>query len=618
MYALDGRTRMVNAIHPNAVQKALVAATNALQNGNLAAAEVAIAPFLRQVQPNHDLLNLGGTLRMRQGRLADAADLFGQAATAAPQESIFRFNLGLTLSRLGRFEEAESALRAALQLKSNSVPALFELAALQHRTGRLQDAAKNIRQVLRLTPGNAHAELALGAILTDAGRPGDAENATRRGLAATKEPRLKAQLYLQLAQALRRQRKDADALAALDEAEALDPALPGLARHRAETLQHLSRFDEAIAIFKKELARAPDDPGLHLDYNSMLYQLGYKEEFLKSFDRAPKSREILLGKAFLLAREKHYDEAHAIYAGLKARDSGDRLAATGAAQVLTKMGRHGEAVALFETLLEHNVDPKLAGIAAEAALVGGDPEKAARICERALSQDARSVSCLAMLSIASRMMGDGRDEMLNGYDTLVRSFDLEPPRGYSTMESFNAELNGSLSRLHPMSREFIDQSLRGGTQTPGDLFPAGLPLVTLLKERIDEVVARYIAELAEDATHPFLSRRKKRFSYSGSWSSRLIDTGYHFNHVHPAGWISSCYYVSVPDAVKDKTAMQGWIKFGEPAVDVALKKPIRRTIQPAPGRLVLFPSYIWHGTVPFHDAAPRTTVAFDVVPEPDL
>ena len=211
-------------------------------------------------------------------------------------------------------------------------------------------------------------------------------------------------------------------------------------------------------------------------------------------------------------------------------------------------------------------------------------------------------------------MEDGRDDALNGYDTLVRSFDLDPPEGFSSMESFNAELNVSLDRLHPKSREFIDQSLRGGTQTPGQLFPAKLPLVTLLKQRIDEAVARYIAELGEDAAHPLLARRGKSFRYSGSWSSRLHDSGYHFNHIHPDGWFSSCYYVALPEIVQDEAAMQGWIKFGEPAIDIVLKQPIRRTIQPVPGRLVLFPSYMWHGTVPYHSAQPRTTIAFDVMP----
>jgi uncharacterized protein (TIGR02466 family) len=218
------------------------------------------------------------------------------------------------------------------------------------------------------------------------------------------------------------------------------------------------------------------------------------------------------------------------------------------------------------------------------------------------------------LSIASRIMEDGRDDSINAYDSLIRVFDLDPPHGFSDMQSFNAELNASLDRLHPKSRELIDQSLRGGTQTPGHLFPAGLPLVGKLKQRIDEAVARYIAELKEDKAHPLLSRRGKTFRYSGSWSSRLQDSGFHVNHVHPDGWISSCYYVAVPEAVEDVTAMQGWIKFGEPPINVVMKTPIRRAIRPVPGRLVLFPSYTWHGTVPFHDRAARTTIAFDVVP----
>src|SRR5262249_10359902 len=122
------------------------------------------------------------------------------------------------------------------------------------------------------------------------------------------------------------------------------------------------------------------------------------------------------------------------------------------------------------------------------------------------------------------------------------------------------------------------------------------------------------AELPEDAAHPFLSRRAGGFGYAGSWSSRLRNNGFHVNHLHPMGWISSCYYVAVPHAVKDETAQQGWIKFGEPSLEIALKTPVRPAIEPVAGRLVLFPSYMWHGTIPFHDTAARTTIAFDVVP----
>lgn len=608
---------MMTPARSTAVQHALAMATKALQTGNLGAAETALAPFFSgKIPADPDLLNIAGTLRMNQGRLAEAAGLFNQAVKAAPREPIFAFNLGLTLSRLGRDQESETALRTTLKYTPEFVPALFELGALLHRAGKMEEAEKNIRQVLRQVPGQAHAELALAAILMDDGRPSEAEMAARRGLALKTEPRLKAQLYLQLAQALRRQRKDEEALAALDKAEATDPALPDLPRHRAETLQYLNRFDESLAILEKEIARKPGDPGLHLDYNALLYQLGRSAELLKSYDRGPPSRELDLGKAYLLAREKRHAEAHAIYAQLQARDPTDRLAAIGAAEVMTMMGRHAEALAGFEAVLaRHGREAKLLSIAAGPALLSGDPQKAAWLCEQGLEISPNDSSCLAMLSIASRMLEDGRDEALNRYDSLVRSFDLEPPEGFSDMASFNAELNASLDRFHPKSGEVINQSLRGGTQTPGHLFPTGHPLVSLLRQRIDQAVARYIAELGEDSRHPLLSRRTGRLRYAGSWSSRLHDCGFHVNHIHPDGWISSCYYVAVPKAVEDETAKQGWIKFGEPALEVALKQPIRRTIQPAAGRLVLFPSYMWHGTVPFHDKAARTTIAFDVVPK---
>src|SRR6478735_5359219 len=134
-----------------AVRHILATATQALQAGNLMAAETALAPLFTGMLPaNPDLLNIAGTLRTNQGRLPEAAVLFGRAAAQAPREPSFSFNLGLTLSRLGRLEEAEAALRTTLKTKSDFAQALFELGALLHKTGRLDEAEKRIRQVLKL------------------------------------------------------------------------------------------------------------------------------------------------------------------------------------------------------------------------------------------------------------------------------------------------------------------------------------------------------------------------------------------------------------------------------------------------------------------------------------
>jgi hypothetical protein len=70
----------------------------------------------------------------------------------------------------------------------------------------------------------------------------------------------------------------------------------------------------------------------------------------------------------------------------------------------------------------------------------------------------------------------------------------------------------------------------------------------------------------------------------------------------------------VPEESHSSRDRAGWIKFGEPRYPVPGLTP-ERFIEPCPGRLVLFPSYMWHGTVPITGGEPRLTIAFDVVPD---
>ena len=340
------------------------------------------------------------------------------------------------------------------------------------------------------------------------------------------------------------------------------------------------------------------------------------QEALRSYDRAPRTRDLMLDKASFLIQEQRGEEAHALYRDVLAVDANDIVAAAGAASTLMLLERYGDASAAFDTALARHADPDLLASASEAALLCQDPQKALALCEKALALDRHHQGAIANSSVSLRLMGDEREQELNRYDSLVQVFDLEPPEGFSSMEDFNAELCAALDKLHPGMREHLNQTLRSGTQTQGHLFGSGQPLVDKIQARINDAIARYLGALKPDETHPFLSRRGRGFRYAGSWSSRLRDCGFHVNHIHPKGWISSCYYAGVPEAVKDEKEKQGWIKFGESGfVQLGDKNPPpRRSVQPVPGRLVLFPSYMWHGTVPFHGPTPRTTIAFDVIP----
>ncbi len=518
--------------------------------------------------------------------------------------------------RQGRIEDAIAAFRAELAREPRVVETWQELGGALKRAGRAGEAETIYRNILLRMPGFLPARLTLSAMLIDQKRFVEAESVAREGLAHAGDPQLAGVLHNNLGQALRGLTRFSEALEHLEKAQALNPTLPGLDLMRAQTLEQMQRFDDALTLFERLIAREPHAPLLHRSYNELLYRLDRHEDALKSYDRAPKTRELLLDKAYFLSHELRGAEALGVYRELHARDVRDTVAATGIANTLLMMQHYEEAAAAFDVALAASPsDPDLYSSAAAVALHRDDPEKAVALCEQALRLAPLSQPALATLSVGLRTLDDPRDEILNGYDTLIQVFDLEPPAGFASMEDFNAELCSYLDRIHPAVRKFHNQTLREGTQTNGDLFGAGHELVERVQIRIHEALRGYIAGLKEDARHPFLSRRTRNTRYNGSWSSRLGDCGFHVNHTHPRGWISSCYYAGVPDVVKDESQRQGWIKFGESSFENLLERnPARRAVQPVPGRLVLFPSYMWHGTNPFHAPMARTTIAFDVVP----
>ena len=74
-------------------------------------------------------------------------------------------------------------------------------------------------------------------------------------------------------------------------------------------------------------------------------------------------------------------------------------------------------------------------------------------------------------------------------------------------------------------------------------------------------------------------------------------------------------YIDVPQALGDDTDRAGWLRFGAPPIPTRPLLEAEHFVRPQPGLLALFPSYMWHGTVPFGGDDVRTTIAFDVVPD---
>ena len=274
------------------------------------------------------------------------------------------------------------------------------------------------------------------------------------------------------------------------------------------------------------------------------------------------------------------------------------------------------ALRLAELALRSLPDNTPARTLRVAAQLGvGEARAALANCEPLLAESPDDQYLIALQTTAWRLLGDERYAQLCDYGKLVVPLQLEAPAPWPDLASFFVDLKTRLNRLHnPHGHAVLFQSLRRGTETTEDLSRSRDPAIQALFRSFAAPIGRYLAHIGR-GSDPLRRRNGSGWRFNGSWSVRLRKSGYHTNHVHPRGWISSACYLELPEPMRDATSDDGVLRFGEPGFATTPKLPAEYSVRPSIGMLVLFPSYFWHGTVPFSSDQTRLTVAFDVVPD---
>lgn len=367
----------------------------------------------------------------------------------------------------------------------------------------------------------------------------------------------------------------------------------------------------AIELLDGQLARNPGWLPGHGAICRVRWEAGERAAFTASFDRAlaafPRDIPLWRGLLITLVQGNLYEEALEAVARGRRTAGSDLVFDANEAVCYAELGRAAEADLMFPRL-HHLNDATVRVRHVRHLLRTGRPAEAAALAETMLGGPA-AVMFWPYVSIAWRMTGDPRWEWLEGDPRLVGIYDLgssAPPLD---------RLARRLRLLHTAKSQPLEQSVRGGTQTEGALFSRIEPEIRALRKAVVKAAERHIAQLPPfDARHPTLSvPRGGRIRFAGAWSVRLLAQGHHSNHIHPAGWFSSALYVSLPGEEERGSPPAGWLSLGQPQAELGLDLAPTRLIEPKPGRLVLFPSTMWHGTVPF-EGGERLTVAFDIAP----
>ncbi len=602
--------------------QALRHAWAAQQRGDLVAAEAGYREVLGLDPEEPDALQLLGLLLKRRGVLDEAERCWRRSLAARPGQPHVLNNLANLLERQGRLTEAESMLREALRHKGDYADAHYNLARVLHRGGALDAADQSLAQAVRAAGGRPSVGMRhlRAQIAMDRDR---LDEALAEVDAALAEAPAQAALHHTRANVLHRQGRDVDALAAHDQAASLGLGDADARYNRGNVLQTLGRHDEALQSYRAALALDPTHALALYDLARLRWRLGDAQpdaELIEATRNHPGSAVAPAVHGHLLWRAGRPAEAAQAYREALWRSADDPRLHDGLARCLVRCG------ALEEGLSHHRqalaLAPERADLRihhATSLLEAGAVGEALAEAEAASARAPDDQHALALRGVAWRLLGDPREAWLNDEARLVRTFDLPAPAGWATMGDFLSELADELKALHRDRREPVDQTLRTGTQTTGTLFDQPHARVQALRQLLVQAIDTYVRDLPDDSAHPFLARRAPRWRFTDSWSSRLKAQGHHIDHVHPHGWISAVVYVEVPPACADAARREGWLRFGQPDLDLSrlgVGPLARRMEAPRPGRLVVFPSMFWHGTTPFQDAQDRLTVAFDVVPLP--
>jgi predicted O-linked N-acetylglucosamine transferase (SPINDLY family) len=193
-----------------------------LHISELASAEEEAQIALGQAPNEVTLLNMLGVIQKRRGRFTEAMETFRKGIALEPSNHSPWYNLGNTFLTIGEFPQAAEALKRASELKKDSETTRLYGQALigmgEHDMGMAAFARAS-----QLDPKNCRVHTSRAVALQRIGAP------------------------------------DAEVLAEIDSAIALEPNNAEHMRSKAAYFQRRSRFADAEAVHKELLAKNPDD-----------------------------------------------------------------------------------------------------------------------------------------------------------------------------------------------------------------------------------------------------------------------------------------------------------------------------------------------------------------------
>lgn len=384
-------------------------------------------------------------------------------------------------------------------------------------------------------------------------------------------------------------------------------------------------FSAAIDVLWKVIDIEIDNIVAHEFLNKIFWETRGMASFLRSYDKllahVPTHLEMQSSKLQMQIIAEQYENARDTLRKIPSELFNHPMLLHIASVIYTRLGDDARAQAALDRCLK--IEPQNTRFLIDKSVFHIKHKQynsANALLQTAAKLDPFNQETLAYLTVIWKQASPEQYPWLCDYANFVTQQDIKASFGEEIGEEDGWQKLVDYCRgLHGEINNPLDQSVRKGTQTTGKVLSSEDALIKVLKRQIISAVDHYVTQLPSDPNHPFLLRKSDDFHLSGNWSVRLHGSGHHVNHVHPKGWLSACLYIQVPSSTsEDDATKKGWLTFGQSSLDKTPENTVDQYICPKAGKLVIFPAYFWHGTVPTEMAddtnGERITIICDIEP----
>jgi tetratricopeptide (TPR) repeat protein/predicted 2-oxoglutarate/Fe(II)-dependent dioxygenase YbiX len=480
--------------------------------------------------------------------------------------------LGMVYASTGKFTEAVPAFETAATHNTHDASIFANLCNCLFATGRIDDAIIAGEKAVSLAPGNADAHYNLANAQKQRGNLSDAAAHYRKTVEI--DPKL-APAFNSLGIICRQLGDLDDAILNFRKSLEIYPGYAAAHNNLGTALRNTHQPEEAISSYLRALEISPDMAQFHCN-------LGLAYLDIKDFENAIAS----FGQALKIDPDQI---ANIENLGHAYRDDGQLDAAVEQFDIADTETARAEALrCLFVTERYDELYQRMDNRPDDYALNIGASAVSTYASEQ-LKRDNPHPFCPTPLDFLH--FGHISDHV------------ADPA-------AFMAQLVDEL-RAVPSTWDPITSTTESGLQTQGNLFDQASGTIAALEAMLQKEVQAYREHFA-DAECLLITSWPDEYYLNGH-SVRLQTSGHQRAHIHASGWLSGVIYLQlVPSENRDEGAIVfGSDGYGHPHLTDDIAETVHR---PTEGDIVLFPSSLFHRTIPIRQEGERIIAAFDLVP----